>query len=188
MKTTDLQVKGSLAETSHNRAVEFAEAFLTVDAIMICDVSGSMAERDVPCEGGVRSRFDECNEQLKRLQRRFPGRLAVVAFSSDVAFVPGGVLPFMGGGTELTEALEFVRPADGTGIKYIVASDGCPSDPEGCLRVAKSMSPIDAIYIGTDPEGKEFMEKLAKASGGKSVDVGVELLEDVVVKLLGDGK
>lgn len=167
-KEEALVVKGSLAETNHNRKLEFAEAFLTVDAIMVCDVSGSMHERDVAVEGGMwRSRFEECNEQLKRIQRRFPGRLAVVAFSDSPEFVPGGVLPFLGGGTALREALEFVSPADGTGIKFIVASDGMPNDPEGALQVAKGMSPIDTVYIGSDAQGKEFMERLARASGGQ---------------------
>jgi len=182
--TTDLVVKGSLAETSHNKKLEFAEAFLTVDAIMICDISGSMAERDVATEGGYCSRWEECNRQLARIQRRFPGRLAVVAFSDDAQFMPGGVLPAPLAGTDLTNALEFVAPADGTGIKYIVASDGEPNDPESALRVASKMSPIDAIHIGTSEEGRDFMKRLAKASGGKSVEVGVELLEDAVVKLL----
>ena len=108
----------------------------------------------------------------------------MVAFSDDAAFMPGGQLPYPLAGTDMRRALEFVRPADGCGIKYIVVSDGEPNDPEGALDVAKGMSPIDCIHIGSDEEGREFMERLAKASGGKSVDCSVDLLEENITKLL----
>lgn len=190
LKSEAIAVKGSLAETSHQKDLEFAEAFLTVDAILIADISASMCTHDVPAEGGLimRSRWEELNTQLERLQKRFPGRLAVVAFSDECMFLPCGVLPPPISGTNLTGALEFVRPADGTGIKFIVASDGLPNDEGSALKVAASMAPVDTVFIGSDPEGAEFMRKLAKASGGKSVEATVDLLEDVVVKLLGDGK
>lgn len=186
---SDLVVTGSIQQTSGKGKLEFAEAFVSVEAVMICDISGSMIKRDVATEGGgYRSRWEECNVQLARLQKKFPGRLAVVAFSDEAMFLPGGVLPAPIAGTNLTGALTFVAPADGCGIKFIVASDGCPNDPEGALNVAKTMSPVDTIYIGSDEGGREFMEKLARASGGKSVEAGVDLLEEVVTKLLGDGK
>jgi Mg-chelatase subunit ChlD len=187
-QSKELVVKGSLAETSRQNKLEFAEAFLTVDAILVVDISASMAAQDVPVEAGVcRSRWEEANNQLKHLQARYPGRLAIVAFSNDAAFMPGGVLPPVQSSTDLTGALQFVRPADGCGIKFIVASDGEPDNPMTALDVARTMTPIDAIHIGTSERGRRFMEMLAKASGGQSVDTSVDLLEDVVVKLLGDG-
>lgn len=180
-----LAVKGSLQESQKNKNVTFAEAFLSVDAIVICDVSGSMGECDVPCEGGTRSRHEEANTQLQKLQARFPGMLAVVAFSDNAEFCPSGVLPPIQSSTNLLGALEFVDAADGAGIKFIVVSDGLPDSPNGALAHAQQMqTAIDTVYVGTDPRGKEFMDKLAAATQGRSITKGVELLEESVVRLL----
>lgn len=87
-------------------------------------------------------------------------------------------------------ALQFVSPADGCGIRLIIASDGEPDDAEGTLRHARQMSStIDTVYIGTSESGRLFMEKLAAATKGRSVAHGVELLADTIGRLLlGDGK
>lgn len=179
-----IAVKGSLQESQKKRDVTFAEAFLTVEAICVVDISASMGVADVGVEG-LRSRWDEANQQLAKLQARFPGKLAVVAFSDYAQFCPSGVLPFIQSSTNMLGALQFVAPADGVGIKFIMVSDGSPDDPQGTLAYASQMqSPIDAIYIGTDPGGKEFMEKLAAATRGRSITKGVSLLEESVVRLL----
>lgn len=185
MTTQSLIVKGSLQESQKNRNVTFAEAFLSVDALIIVDISASMATRDVVVEGTTRSRWDEANVQLARVQRRFPGKLAVVAFSDNAEFCPAGVLPPIKGGTNLHGALEFVKPAAGCGLKFIVASDGEPDDPAGTLSYAKTLgNKIDTIHIGSSEKGRKFLEELAAAAGGKSIDKGVELLEESVTKLL----
>lgn len=184
-QSNSLVVRGSLQESQKQKKLTFAEAFITVDAVLVVDISLSMEERDVVAEGGhLTTRWDEANNQLRRIQRRFPGRVAVVAFSHRTEFCPDGQLPPVQSNTDMLDALKFVAPADGCGIKFIVASDGEPDEPEETLKQASHMSPIDAIHIGTSEEGRRFMERLAKASGGKSVDTTVDLLEDVVVKLL----
>lgn len=179
---------GSLRETQARKGLTFAEAFLSVEAIVVVDISASMNQKDVAGEGGMCSRWDEAGRQLQRLQHRFPGRLAVVAFSDNAEFCPDGQLPHVKGGTNLYGALEFIAPADGCGIRIIVASDGEPDDPASALALAQKMeSKIDAIYIGSSDCGRRFMRELAKASGGKSLDISVLELEDKITRLLTEG-
>lgn len=183
-QTQALAVKGSLQESQRNRNVTFAEAFLTVEAIVVCDVSASMSERDVMVEGGLRSRWDECNNQLQRLQAKHPSKIAVVAFSDNAEFCPSGVLPPVRSSTNMLRALQFVAPADDTGIKFIVVSDGEPDSPQETLGFAQTLkTPIDCIFVGSG-RGKDFMDQLAQVTKGKSVAKGVELLEETVTLLL----
>ena len=183
-QTQALAVKGSLAESQKNRKVTFAEAFLTVDAIVICDVSASMSTQDVDVEGGLRSRWDECNHQLALLQARHPSKIAVVAFSNNAQFCPNGVLPPVQSSTNMLGALQFVAPADDTGIKFILVSDGEPDDPTGTLALARTLkTPINTIFVGRG-RGADFMRELANATKGRSVEKGVELLEENITLLL----
>ena len=187
MNNHALAVKGSLQESQKNKKVTFAEAFLTVDAICIVDISASMGTHDVATEGGTTDRWSEANRQLAHLQARYPGKLAIVAFSDNAEFCPSGVLPGIQGGTNLYGALEFVQPADGSGIKFIVVSDGEPDREDTVLGLAQRMeSSIDTIFIGTSVRGRDFMERLSRATRGKSIVKGVELLEQSVTLLLGN--
>lgn len=184
-QTQALAVKGSLQESQKNRQVTFAEAFLTVEAIVVVDISASMSTCDVAVEGGLTSRWAEANNQLQRLQAKHPSKIAVVAFSDNSEFCPSGVLPPVRSSTNMLRALQFVAPADDTGIKFIVVSDGCPDDPQGTLAYAKSLkTSINTIYVGNDPNGRVFMDQLAATTRGKSVAKGVELLEEQITLLL----
>ena len=185
MSTSSLTVKGSLTETQRQRNLSFAEAFVTVDAIIVVDVSGSMSTADVRAEDGIQSRFNEANRQLKKLQSRMPGKLAVVEFSDDAVFCPDGQLSGVKGGTDLLGALQFVSPAAGCGLKFIIVSDGLPESPDETIQYAQQLhEKLDCIHIGTDPRGKQFMERLAAASGGQALESEVQLLSDNIVKLL----
>lgn len=184
-QTQALTVKGSLAESQKNRNVTFAEAFLTVEAIVVVDISASMSERDVPAEGGLTSRWAEANVQLQRLQAKHPSKIAVVAFSDNAEFCPSGVLPPVRSSTNMLGALQFIAPADDTGIKFILVSDGEPDSADATLAFARTMkSAINTIFVGSG-RGKDFMDELAKATKGKSIVRGVELLEESVTLLLG---
>ena len=66
-------VKGSLSDTANGRTL--AESFLNADAILIVDMSGSMAANDAP--GGL-ERWDAAENELRRLQEENPGKLAVM--------------------------------------------------------------------------------------------------------------
>ena len=156
-------VKGSLSDTANGRTL--AESFLSADAILIVDMSGSMACHDAP--GGL-ARWDAAENELTRLQRENPGKLAVIAFSGTVEFCPTGIPPHLGGGTDMAAALRFVKPADGTGVKFILISDGEPDDKMAVLNVAHSFeSKIDTVYIGPEGgRGVSFLAQLAKEAGG----------------------
>lgn len=161
-------VPGSLAAIAQRDNVSLAESFLSVDGILVVDMSGSMAAQDAP---GGRSRYDAAEAELRELQAAHPGKVAVVAFSDFTQFCPGGVPERIGGGTDMARALEFVRPADGT-AKIVLISDGYPDEPVHTLDVARKFAHrIDTVYIGPekDAQGKKFLESLAAATGGASL-------------------
>jgi hypothetical protein len=120
---------------------------------------------------GGKSRYDVACEELRNLQASLPGKLALLSFSDDVIFCPGGIPFNYGCGTDLVKALKFAKVADVTGIRFIVISDGQPSDEEGCIRTAKTFKArIDCIYVGPEGgEGQAFLKRLARASGGQGV-------------------
>jgi Mg-chelatase subunit ChlD len=167
MNNTQL-VKGSLGAIAQQNNASIAETFINADCIIICDTSGSMMQCDAR---GDRSRYDVACEELKNLQASLPGKLALLSFSDEVIFCPSGVPFNFEGGTNLAKALQFAKVADVTGIRFIVISDGEPSDEEGCIRIAKTFkAKIDTIFVGPEGgDGAAFLRRLAKASGGQGV-------------------
>lgn len=167
-KSTDI-VPGSIAAVTQRDNMGLAESFLSVDAIILVDVSASMGERDAP---GERSRYTAACEELAALQAELPGKIAVIAFSDNARFVPGGVPPMMSMGTDMVAALRCVRPADGLEIRIILISDGEPDDAEETLTVARRFqSRIDTVYIGPERgRGREFLAKLSGATGGQHLE------------------
>src|SRR5262249_40578770 len=117
------------------------------------------------------SRFACAKDQLIRLQRDLPGKIAVISWNSSPRFCSRGLPEEPAGGTNLTAALEFIRPADGTGMRFIVISDGEPDDEHSALELAKNFqTKIDTIFAGPeDSPGRDFLRRLAEASGGKAV-------------------
>lgn len=175
---TTALVPGSLQALAQQSGRGLAESFLSCDVIVLVDVSGSMAAPDA--QGG-QTRYDcACNE-LARLQREQPGKYAVISFADNVQFCPGGQPAFAGGGTHLDDALRFVQPADGTGVRFVVISDGWPYDPDGCIALAKQFSDtISTIFVGPEGDsGAEFLRRLAKASGGRHVHVGTARIHEL---------
>ena len=184
----DKLVYGSLRDVAQRSGKPVAETFLSVDALVMVDTSGSMDSAD--CENR-RTRYDLACEQLIRLQRDIPGKVGVISWSSSVQFNAGGVPYYFGGGTDLAGVLRFVKPADGTTIKLILISDGEPDygSQDTCLDLARKFkSTIQTIFIGPeDGPGREFLKRLAEATGGKSVSQSVRdiaNLKQTVTKLL----
>ena len=162
-------VVGSIADIAEKTGTSIAESFLSCDALVIVDVSGSMAAND---SRGKRSRYEVALEELAKLQASMPGKVAVVAFSDGAEFVPGGVPMLMGGGTDLAAALRFARMADGADMRFIVVSDGEPDDETAALYEAQLYEAhIDTVFVGPEryPVGRSFLQRLAAASGGRSV-------------------
>ena len=188
MNRTELStiVAGSLADQARTNNTSLAESFLSAALIVIVDTSGSMGATD---SRGGRSRYDVACAELADLQRTMPGKVAVIAFSSDTVFVPGGVPPFLGGGTDLAGALQFAHVADTPGMRFVVISDGEPDDSAAALTVTSTFAArIDTIYVGPEanPSGRHFLQQLAKSSGGKSVtaDRATELRSSIEALLL----
>ena len=174
----------SIAQASHQ---SLAETFLSVDVIIIVDTSGSMDQHD---SRGQRSRYEIACEELGNLQRSLPGKIAVISFSSDVKFCPAGIAEYFGGGTDLAKALKFIKVADIPGMQFILISDGQPDTESEALKVAKTFqNKISVIYVGpeSNPSGRNFLERLAAATGGKAVtaDRAKELAASVQLLLKG---
>lgn len=181
--TTQL-VYGSLKDISQRSGKPIAGTFLSVDALVMVDTSGSMDSEDCP---GNRRRYDVACEQLIRLQRELPGKVGVISWSSSCQFNSGGVPYYFGGGTDLASVLKFVKPADGTSIKLILISDGEPDHEQGALDLARQFkSKIQTIYIGPEAGyGRDFLRRLAEATGGKSVSQSINQLGQLSVTVKG---
>ncbi len=190
MSSSTAIVKGSISDLAQRSNTSIAEAFMQADVVVIMDVSGSMDNRD---SRGCRTRYDVANEEMAKIQALNPGKIAVVAFSDGVVFVPGGQPPLLGGGTDLTRALQFVKVADGA-VDFILISDGQPDDEVTALAEARTFrSRIDVVYVGPEGDlygGRQFLQRLAAARGGKFVvaDRAQELAANVQQLLLTGGR
>lgn len=173
-------VPGSLQAVAQREGMSLAESFLSADAIILIDVSGSMSG----------SPYEQACAELRRLQADLPGKVAVLAFSDRPEFAPGGQPRYIGGGTDLARALGFVHVADGCGMRFIVISDGYPNDAEAALRQARQFqSRIDTVFIGpAHDSGADFLRLLAAASGGQaSTNVVGEIAQRAKQLLLSAG-
>lgn len=178
-------IPGSIKSIAQQSSKSIAEIFMNVDAIILIDCSGSMDTHD----SGNLTRYERACQELKALQANMPGKIAVIGFSDKAEFMPGGIPSFLGGGTAMDKALQFVKVADNIpGMKFILISDGEPDSPEITLNIARSYkNKIDVIYIGDErrPTGRDFLNSLAQLTGGQSVtsDRAVNL-QSGVMKLL----
>jgi hypothetical protein len=181
-------VPGSLADTAAKGGQSLAEAFVTAEAVVLVDVSGSMGMRDSR-EG--RQRYEVALEELAALQAAIPGRVAVIAFADKPQFCPGGQPPFLAGSTDLTAALKFARVADVAGMRFVIVSDGVPDNPVTALAEARAFtSRIDSVFVGPESDGVgggAFLAQLSGACGGQAVtaDRVQELAAKVERLLLG---
>lgn len=166
---TNALVKGSLSAIAQQSGKSLAESFIHCDAVVIVDTSGSMQGRDAP---GGKSRYQAAIAELTALQEAMPGKLAVLSFSSTVEFCPAGVPTFLGGGTDVAGALQFARIADVPGMTFFLISDGEPNNEAAALDVARTFSnKINTIFVGPEQwgqAGRDFLRRLAEATGGQS--------------------
>ena len=164
-------VAGSMGAIAQQIGKSLAETFLSAEVIIIVDTSGSMNTMD---SRGGKSRYDVACEELAQLQAHKPGKIAVISFSNQVIFCPSGVPTYFGGGTDMAKALQFAKVADVPGMQFILISDGQPDDPERTLTIARSYkNKISVIYVGPEDQslGRDFLDKLAKTTGGQSIAV-----------------
>lgn len=162
-------VKGSLADVATSSGQSLAQTFVNAECVVLVDTSGSMSSRD---SRGAESRYNVACEELAQLQGALPGKIAVLSFSSFTVFCPDGKPQNQEGGTDLAGALKFAKVADVPGMRFVVISDGEPDDKLAALAEAKKYTNrIDVIYVGPEshPAGRNFLAKLAAASGGVMV-------------------
>lgn len=162
-------VKGSLADIAMASGQSLAETFVGAEVVVIVDTSGSMGTHD---SRGGKTRYDVACEELAALQEQAAGRVAVLSFSNDTMFCPTGQPWNFQGGTDMAGALRFAKMADVPGIRFVLISDGEPDNPEATLKVAaRYQNRIDTIFVGPEerPAGRDFLQRLAQASGGQQV-------------------
>lgn len=178
-------VKGSLADVAKATGKTIAEAFTEAECVAIVDVSGSMNAED--SKEGQKRYTVACNE-LATLQAKYPGKVAVISFSTDAKFCPGGTPNFDGGGTNVAKALEFTKIADVDGMRFFLISDGQPDDELAAMQVAQTYkNRIDTIFVGesNDTYARNFLAQLATKSGGQALTADkVDGLGEKMMKLL----
>lgn len=180
-------VPGSMGALAQQTGKSIAETFVNATCIIVVDTSGSMDQHD---SRGGKTRYQVACEELAALQQNMPGKIAVISFSDEVMFCPAGVPQLLGGGTDMTKALYFVKVADVPGMQFILISDGSPDRPEQVLEVARTFkNKINVIYVGPEnsPTGRDFLNRLAALTGGQAVtaDRARELQSAVSTLLLG---
>lgn len=193
--------KGSLSDIARASGLSLAEAFISCDAVVLVDTSRSMNTEDAlddsvdradhPSGQMLTSRYKAACWQLAKLQAELPGKVAVVAFSSIVEFCPSGYPRYIGAGTAMHKALEFIKVADGCGIKLVLISDGQPDAPDETLRIARTfISHIDTVYVGREGDsGAAFLRELAAATGGHARTQATNQLNELsqTVRLMLEG-
>lgn len=169
---------GSLSNIASKQGLTLAEAFMACDAIITIDTSASMDDCDVRPGDHTYSRYQAACDELTRLQNELPGKVAVISFSSEVEFCPSGIPTHFSKGTAMEKALNFIKVADGCGIRLIFISDGEAWDEASVLRIARTFaSKIDTIFIGREgAPGQRFLRELAEATGGMSYRTGTQEL------------
>lgn len=176
-------VPGSIGAIAARDGQSLAQSFMAADVIVMVDTSASMAERDVAGEV-TRTRYQAACDELTKLQAQHPGRVAVISFSSDAVFCPGGIPKNLARGTSVAAALRYVQPADGCGMTIVLISDGEPQDEDEALAVARTFTdPIQTIFIGGGP-GRTFLDKLARLTGGTSATRTIPQLAQSIAGLL----
>ena len=162
-------VTGSLTDVAKRNGHSLAQTFVNAEVVILVDTSGSMETHD---SLGGRQRYEVACAELAVLQEQLPGKIAVLSFSNTAMFCPDGKPYNQGGMTDLAGALKFACVADVPGMRFIVISDGEPNDANAALAEAKRyQNRIDVLYVGPEqmPAGREFLMRLAHASGGQAV-------------------
>lgn len=178
-------VPGSISAIAQASGRPLALSMVDCEIVILVDTSGSMSNHD---SRGGKSRYDVACEELRILQANNPGKILVISFSDTAIVCLGGVPQYLGGGTMVSRALEYARTYDLPAMKFILISDGEPTDEIQALRVAKTYkNPISTVYVGPEdhPYGREFLSRLASLSGGSSVSADrVKELAATVERLL----
>ncbi len=178
-------VPGSLGALAQQEHKSLAETFLNAEVVVVVDTSGSMSAPDA---GDGMTRYDRACSELMLLQQRNSGKVAVIGFSDQPQFYPGGKPALLGSDTAMAKALKFTKVADVGEMAFFLISDGQPNLPEETMQVASTFqNKINTIYCGPEGgPGQRFLEQLAQASRGRfaTADRAQELAAAVETLLL----
>lgn len=205
-KTTVKAVSGSvqdmaMAKYGSTSPQAIFRALSGCDVVAIVDISGSMEGRNIR----------NAKQQLEKLQQQYPGKVAVLAFNTDVYPVWTGNMDEIGvfGGTSYGAIgrHDLLSKCNRMNKTMIIISDGRPNEigyadyrTNGELDRLVSqfhtpeamwVNPVHSIYIGTPgSDGEEILRDLTKRLGGThelksaaNLMLGVEK-----ILALGDGK
>lgn len=179
---TDNIVKQEQSITRSKLDIALASRIQGQRVILLLDVSGSMAQ---PAGYTNESRINALISVVESLkQKKIPFRQAV--FSSSISW--SDIIPSPSGGTNLSAALDFCKSANAQHV--IVVSDGGPDSRDAALESARRLgAKIDVFFVGSpsDSYGQEFMQELAKLSGGSSQSTSFKELERGVIGMLTAG-
>lgn len=152
----ELSVLGNNKEIKSTKIMKFTGTdFKEITPCVLLDTSGSMNRNDCP---NGESRINIVNEAAKKMSN-----LPVFEFNDTVKKAEYKRFEAVGS-TNLFEALEVCRKYP----KVILVGDGCPDDKTKSMVKAISLGiPFDTILIGSDPEGKTFMQELSSRTCGK---------------------
>jgi Mg-chelatase subunit ChlD len=167
-------VKGSLASLVQARKAQRTVMFLI-------DCSGSM---NYPLVGGG-TRMSALREVMRELAHQGHSRQMVsIGGYGPVGFLTHSI-PEPSGSTPLAEAIEFAH-FHGAG-HLIVISDGEPNDPEHAMHAAQQFGgPIDVFFVGdAGSQGEQFLQQLARHSGGKLDTISLDQPKQLEAKLKG---
>lgn len=183
--------EGSVQDIAQREGISIEEAFLRAEYVVLLDVSYSMTLKD---GRGGQTRHDVAEEELRKLQSKYPGKLALVCFSDTTVFVPSGVPDRLNGGTDMLSGMRFVQRVDGSVKLFFIVSDGQPNwgQEQECLDLAEQFkTPINTIFVGPEHDFNaiDLMRRLAKAGRGKNVNASEigKLAEPFEILLLGAG-
>ena len=85
----DAIVTGSFAEMQRTTGAGLAKSWLKVEAVILVDVSSSMETADAG-DGNREQRVAVARREVAKLQKRMPGKLAIVNFNHDASWSPEG--------------------------------------------------------------------------------------------------
>lgn len=161
-------VKGSLQSQANKQAITVAQAFIEAEIVVLLDVSASMTAQD-GYPYNLDSRHRKACNQLAMLQKDNPGKVALVCFDDRQTFEASGIGRQPNGSTDIAGALSFVHKADGTGMRFVLISDGEPDCEELAIAMAQQFkSKISTIYIGPEGgQGADFLRRLSAVTGGQ---------------------
>lgn len=168
---THLAVCGSVAAVAASTHRSVAEVLMDVERGILIDVSGSMDTKD---SRDGRRRYDVAVQVLCEFQERYPGKLLIVAFSDYAEPCPAGVPSFIGAGTNLAGALDYLHDYDYDVLvpRWTIISDGIPdSETEALKSAARFRAPIDTVFVGPehDSHARDFLTRLATVKRGVAV-------------------